>query len=98
QDELVHGSILWLTDSDGDGFTDGEEITFGYSPTINENTLGQGSLVKLLEDPKVYLLDNGLRRHILNEQVFLSHGWKWSDIHVVGTTFFQKYPAGNPVQ
>ena len=32
-DELRHGSIPWLKDSDGDGFGDGHEVNNGYSPT-----------------------------------------------------------------
>ncbi|MBI5222398.1 MAG: C39 family peptidase [Candidatus Magasanikbacteria bacterium] len=31
--ELEYGTITWLKDSDGDGFTDGEEVKNGYSPT-----------------------------------------------------------------
>lgn len=32
-DEIIYASILWLRDSDGDGFTDGNEVNNGYSPT-----------------------------------------------------------------
>lgn len=32
-DEMSFGSIPWLRDSDGDGFTDGNEVNNGYSPT-----------------------------------------------------------------
>lgn len=32
-EELKYGSILYLKDSDGDGYADGEEVKNGYSPT-----------------------------------------------------------------
>ncbi len=31
--ELLYGSILWLSDSDGDGLGDGDEVRTGLSPT-----------------------------------------------------------------
>ena len=32
-EELRYGTVLWLYDSDGDGFSDGEEVKTGHSPT-----------------------------------------------------------------
>lgn len=37
--ELLFGSDLLLTDTDGDGFTDGKEIDTGYSPTTSSQVL-----------------------------------------------------------
>lgn len=33
KEEWQYGSISWLSDSDGDGYSDGEEVKNGYSPT-----------------------------------------------------------------
>lgn len=32
-DELKYGTITWLKDSDGDGYSDGLEVAHGFSPT-----------------------------------------------------------------
>lgn len=50
------------------------------------------SLVKTASDSKVYLIQNGARRHILNEKVFLGHGWQWEYIVTVNETFLQNIP------
>lgn len=93
-DEIKYGTILWLADSDGDGFTDGTEVSQGYSPTVNEPALPNGSLIKSLADPKVYLLENNAKQHILNAQVFRSHGWGWGDIVIVSEKFLSGLEEG----
>jgi len=86
-DELKHGTITWLSDSDGDGFSDGEEVRTGFLPTVAEMRLSDGSLIKSPDNPKVYLLKNNNKHHILNEQTFLSHGWWWNQIKIVSNKF-----------
>jgi hypothetical protein len=93
-DELKYGTILWLLDSDGDGFKDGDEVKSGYSPTLAENKLKNGTLIKSPADPKVYLVENNTKRHIANEKVFLSHGWQWGDIKSVSNIFLEKLKTG----
>lgn len=97
KDELKHGSILWLKDSDGDGYTDGDEVNFGYSPTIAENILMNGSLIKTRNSPKVYLLINNAKRHILNERVFTNNGWKWRNIITVSSGFLNALTEKEPI-
>ena len=86
-DELKHGTITWLSDSDGDGFADGEEVKTGFLPTVAEMRLPNDSLIKSANNPKVYLLKNNRKHHILNEQVFLNHGWWWNQIKTVSNMF-----------
>ncbi|MBU0569527.1 C39 family peptidase [Patescibacteria group bacterium] len=96
-DELKYGTILWLKDSDGDGYLDGEEVTSGHSPTMAETRLTNGALIKTADDSRVYLLENNTKRHILNESVFLSHGWAWSDIVVMSEVFLDNLPNKSQV-
>ncbi|MFH1947443.1 MAG: C39 family peptidase [Candidatus Magasanikbacteria bacterium] len=93
-DELKYGTITWLYDSDGDGYKDGVEVISGYSPTTAEINLKNGSLIKSINDPKVYLLENKNKRHILNEQVFLKHGWQWNQIKIVSEKFLESLAIG----
>lgn len=98
QEELKYGTILWLTDSDGDGYSDGNEVKQGYHPTLAESKLPNTSLIKSLNNPKVYLLENNKKRHIPNEQVFLQNGWQWNQIKIVSDIFVSKLKNGSDVK
>ncbi len=93
-DELTYGTVLYLSDSDGDGYSDGEEVGLGFFPTKNERALPQGSLVKSANEPLVYRLENGTKRHILNETVFFAHGWHWNQLVIVSDRFLTSIPTG----
>ncbi len=102
KDEILQGTVLWLKDSDGDGYSDGEEVRFGYSPRLNENALTEGALVQSLSGPRVYILEKSFfgtlrKRHIVSEQVFLNNGWKWSDIILVSEKFLGRLGEGGVV-
>ena len=97
-EEIKHGTVLWLADSDGDGFTDGQEVAAGYLPTLAEWTLPDGTLIKSAEDPHVYLLNKKTKQHIVSEEVFLSHGWKWGDIRIVSERFLGTVPVGSDIE
>lgn len=83
EDELEHNTILWLSDSDGDGYSDGEEVSKGYSPTASFYNAKHGDLLISPNSPKVYLIENGKKRHILNEHVFIRYKFNWGDIKKV---------------
>lgn len=96
-EELKHGTLLWIQDTDQDGYMDGAEVLAGFSPTLDEQELPSGSLVKIAHDPKVYLIEYGKKRHIPDEKTFLSYGWKWTDIHVVSKKFLGSLSEGERV-
>ena len=96
--ELEYGSILFFEDSDGDGYLDGAEVASGYSPTVAEVKPNEGSLIKTIASPRVYLIEGTRRRHIVSEAVFLRHGWKWSDIVIVSENFLNtRLQIGQPI-
>ncbi len=97
QDELRHGTVLYFSDSDGDGYTDGEEVVLGFLPNKNEQALPYGTLVKSTDAPAVYRLENGKKRHIVSEQAFLGRGWKWTQIVLVSSRFLENVPVGTPI-
>jgi len=55
-----------------------------------------GSLITLPNDPKVYLVENGTRRHILSGYAFVSYGYDWDKIKP-GTTLDAQMPVGAPL-
>ena len=45
-----------------------------------QTTIQSGSLVKEKNNPKVYVLDNGIKRHIPTADIFNSLGYSWASI------------------
>lgn len=74
-------------------YVPGRDVRFTRSTAIfTEPNIQKMSLAKTANGPKVYVVQNGVRRHILSEQVFLAHGWKWEYIVTVSETFLQGIP------
>ncbi len=48
--------------------------------TASAGDIADGSLVKLPDDPAVYLIENGVKRHITDEATFLARGFSWNDV------------------
>lgn len=98
EDELRFGTILWLADSDGDGYSDGMEVVTGHSPTNPYRSMSSNDyLVKTANDPKVYVVEDGTKRHIANETAFLSRGWQWSQIVVLSDMLIEQFTTGETV-
>ncbi|MBP9761126.1 MAG: C39 family peptidase, partial [Candidatus Magasanikbacteria bacterium] len=71
--ELEAHTHLWHADTDNDGFSDLVEVQHGYSPLVHERNLKNGSLIRTMTHPHIYLLMNGVKQHIVSEEVFLKH-------------------------
>ena len=56
-----------------------------------------GTLVKTVGDARVYLLGNGLARHVVNEAVFLNSGFDFRDVVNVSDQELACYEAGSPI-
>lgn len=56
--------------------------------------IGNGSMVKLATDPKVYLIENGLRRWIVDAYTFTALGYTDSQILTVTQAELNQFPAG----
>ena len=56
-----------------------------------------GNLIKAPNGPEVYLLNNGVKQHIANENSFLRHGWNWHNIFPVPYTFIKSLPDGETI-
>tara|TARA_B100001964_G_scaffold196595_1_gene221221 strand:- start:292 stop:1296 length:1005 start_codon:yes stop_codon:yes gene_type:complete len=96
--EVLYGTKTYISDTDGDGYSDGLEVTSGYLPTLNEYALEHGSLIKTEKNPKVYLLEKGKKHHIANEQVFLANNWKWHNIKTVSDRYIASLTDGAPIK
>ena len=97
KDELQHGTNLSIADTDNDGFSDGYEVQKGYSPLLNEKAIRSGHLVKMADDPKVYLVQGDTIQHIATEFVFLSRGYRWSEIKTISQAFLETFTVGSAI-
>ncbi len=61
--------------------------------TTNQTTIKDHQIFKYPNDNKVYLLENGLKRWIKDEESFNKLGYKWSDIKVIDDNTIT-YPNG----
>lgn len=94
--ELAHGTVLYLQDSDGDGFSDGLEVKQGYLPTRNESIITSG-VVRSASAPTVYELSFGEKRAIANAEAFRKRGWQWSDVQYVSEKYLTHFTDGQAI-
>lgn len=98
EQEFTYGTIPYFFDSDGDGYTDGDEVARGFLPTRNETLLvKQGALLIAPGSPRVYFVDNGQKRHVPNEAVFRLRGWTWNMLVTVSDAMMSTIPEGLPL-
>lgn len=72
----------------------GGYFLFGDDISAKQSYLPRADLIKG-EGPRVYLLENGVRRWIPSPEVFESFGFKWSNIKNVSEAVLQLYPQGD---
>ena len=68
-------------------YFDGDPITFK-----------DGSLIANIGDSKVYLISNGERRYIPDEQTFAQLGFSFDDVAWIGDTLFELHPEAEALQ
>lgn len=77
--------------------------TLGYKWTaiaeITKETLKsildfEDNLIRPIGDYKVYLVVNGIKRHIPNPEIFLNYGFSWEDVKDVPQITIDKYSRG----
>ena len=53
-----------------------------------------GTLLKTPTSPKIYVVENGKKRHISNEKMFLALGYQWSNVITTNEIMSSFYPIG----
>lgn len=51
----------------------------------------EDNLIRTIGDYKVYLVVNGIKRHIPNPEIFLNYGFSWGDVKDVSQSVVDKY-------
>lgn len=60
--------------------------------------LPDGTLVKTVDNPTVYVISDGMRRSIPSESVFTSFGYQWTNIIDVPENVLRLHPEGDPLE
>lgn len=82
----------------GTGSSDNDPMGESYTSLLPVvQTHPDGTLVKTDHNPKVYLLEGGQRRWILNEQVFWSHGYNFNEVVVISDEELDCYSEGQMI-
>lgn len=75
------------------------EDTFEQGPDfIGTDPESNGLLIKLSDDPKVYLIEDGERRWITTDAVFNNIGYDWGDVIVITQAIVNLIPEGEPIE
>lgn len=53
-----------------------------------------GSLVRSMSAPEVYILENGVARHITSPNVFRSYGFEWNNVLILNQGVIDSYAKG----
>ncbi len=59
--------------------------------------LKDGELIKSVLDPRVFVISNGKKRPIANEETFNELGYRWSDILTVNGRILEIHPTGKMI-
>jgi hypothetical protein len=89
------------SDGDKDGIPKVKELELQTSLiTKNVKQISPSHAYRLLKspnNPKVFLVKDGKKRHIRNEVVFLRNGFAWGDIKVISNTELSLIPESDPL-
>ncbi|MBI2476611.1 hypothetical protein HYV72_00400 [Candidatus Uhrbacteria bacterium] len=58
----------------------------------------EGTLVKVANDPTVYVISEGRRRPIIDESTFVTLGFEWKDILTTSPAAIEVHPPGDLIQ
>ena len=84
------------------GITMAIALVFFILPPIavaleNDPLLPDGVLISEASSPKIYFIENGVRRWIESEAAFLQHAFRWEDIAVVIQEELNRYAEGEVI-
>ena len=84
--KIIIDKIKYLTD-----------ISQKYWEYSQDKLFPDTTLIKSHSD-KVYIIDNGYKRHIYNEKILNEHGYTSKDVHLISNEVLDNYPTGDVVK
>ena len=77
------------------GTIDNDEL--GFMPRGSRYAPQNGTLMKIVSDPNVYLLVNREKRVIASEEIFKSLGFEWNQVEDVAPELLDTFSLGSPI-
>lgn len=65
---------------------------------VSSARLKDGTLIKIVDDPRVYVISNSKRRLIDDEKTFLTLGYSWNQIMEVSERVLRLHEVGQPLK
>lgn len=65
--------------------------------TADPVRLADGILIRLADDPGVFVISNGDRRPIVSEEAFIAFGYEWKNVLITTRRVLELHPLGEPV-
>lgn len=69
--------------------------TLNRIPTAQAMPVRSGELIKTSNNPDLYVIESGKKRHIVSPDVFLQAKYKWENIRIVSQTVMNIHPMGD---
>jgi len=98
-------SIILIPNSQqiDDGVRENQVSEYPFSITIDitepeKDATTEKLLIRLEGNEKVYLIENGEKRWIVNSTTFNYLGYDWNDIAAIDVEDFSEYPEGNKLE
>ena len=94
-------SVLLIPSSQKQIYSNGDNIdSYSFSisaETVEKKTQSSGSLLKSVESPKVYLVENNKKRWVTDINAFVSNGYKWENIVLVLQSELEVFENGEDI-
>ncbi len=82
----INSSVVAMSPKDLDAY-----------PTANPLLFPDGTLIAVTGSPDIFVVADGTRHHILDEQTFTAYGWKWNQIIWTNERSVLIQPEGDPL-
>ena len=71
---------------------------FSFPVLLNAKTVLNNGIFVKSQGPKVYFLENGMKRWVESPEVFNAFGFNWNKIRFVSEEELKKYPTGSDIK
>jgi len=94
-------SVLLIPSSQKQIYNNGAAIdSYSFSisaETVEKKTQSSGSILKSIESPKVYFIENSKKRWITDIDAFISNGYKWENVVLVLQSELEIFENGEDI-
>ena len=94
-------SVLLIPNSQKQTFSNGDNVdshSFSFfAGTVENKTQSNGSILKSIESPKIYSIENNKKRWVTDVNAFVSNGYKWENVVLVLQSELEVFEDGENI-